>query len=329
MTKHDYPLCNLCGRTAHYLVLFHDSKNNNTYATTRCPECVDKPEPQLNNKVPYNDIPLWYGSYAFPEVKVDSMDSPGMLTRVEVRSRLAPDVILLHNPFEDQNHLKNDAKEAKRIDNKSRIIYIDSRERNKDVQHLFDWQSDFSIEIKKLELGDIVFDGCLIERKTFNDFAQSIRKDDFWNKLYQAKEAFPNGVFVWIDTNEYEKLKELKYSRNPKMLINSIIGAKAALDANGIIWREFDKAEASEYFYTYFRRLIDTHNYTPKPIVKKKNKSWTELRVQTLMSVPGIGYNTAVKLLSSHKTIENIIELSKNSKSKIMENIKKIFVGDE
>jgi len=47
------------------------------------------------------------------------------------------------------------------------------------------------------------------------------------------------------------------------------------------------------------------------------------------MSVPGKGYNTAVKLLSSHKTIENIIELSKNSKSKIMENIKKIFIGDE
>ncbi len=324
-----YPVCNLCGKTAWDIVLFYDNKNNKTYATTRCPECVDKPEPQLNNKVPYNDIPLWYGSYAFPEVKVDSMGSPGMLTRAEVRSRLAPNVILLHNPFEDQNHLKNDKKKVKRIDIKSRIIYIDSRERNKDVQHLFDWQSDFSIEIKKLELGDIVFDGCLIERKTFNDFAQSIRKEDFWNKLYQAKEAYPNGVFVWIDTNEYEKLKELKYSRNPKMLVNSIIGAKAALDANGIIWREFDKAEASEYFYTYFKRLIDTHNYTPKPIVKKKNKSWTELRVQTLMSVPGIGYNTAVKLLSSHKTIENIIELSKNSKSKIMENIKKIFVGDE
>ena len=209
------------------------------------------------------------------------------------------------------------------------VIYIDSRERNKGVQHLFDWQSDFPIEIKKLELGDIVFDGCLIERKTFNDFVQSIRKEDFWNKLYQAKEAYPNGVFVWIDTNEYEKLKELKYSRNPKLLMNSIVGAKAALDANGIIWREFDKAEASEYFYTYFKRLIDTHNYTPKPIVKKKNKSWTELRVQTLMSVPGIGYNTAVKLLSSHKTIEKIIELSKKSNSKIMKNIKKIFVENE
>jgi len=328
MTKYDYPLCNLCGRTAECLVLFYDNKNDKTYATTRCPECVKKPEPQLNNKVPYNDIPLWYGSYAFPEVRVDSLDSPFMLTRAEVWSRLAPNVILLHNPFEDQDHLEKDmGKENMTSENK--IIYIDSRERNKDVQHLFDWQSDFPVEIKKLELGDIVFDGCLIERKTFNDFVQSIRKEDFWSKLYQAKEVYPNGIFVWIDTNEYEKLKEFKYSRNPKLLMNSIIGAKAALDANGIIWREFDKAEASEYFYTYFRRLIDTHNYTPKPIVKKKNKSWTELRIQTLMTVPGIGYNTAVKLLSSHKTIENIIELSKNSKSKIMENIKKIFIGDE
>jgi len=210
----------------------------------------------------------------------------------------------------------------------SKIIYIDSREKNKDVQHLFDWQSDFPIEIKKLELGDIVFDGCLIERKTFNDFVQSIRKEDFWSKLYQAKEVYPNGVFVWIDTNEYEKLKELKYTRNPKLLLNSIVGAKAALDANGIIWREFDKAEASEYFYTYFKRLIETRNYTPKPIVKKKNKSWTELRIQTLMTVPGVGYNTAVKLLSSYKTIENIIKSSKNSKSKVMKNIEKIFIGE-
>ncbi|RLC73935.1 MAG: hypothetical protein DRI61_17520 [Chloroflexi bacterium] len=213
--------------------------------------------------------------------------------------------------------------------NENKTIYIDSRERNKDVQHLFDWQSDFSVEIKKLELGDIVFDGCLVERKTINDFAQSIRKEDFWNNLYQAKEVYPNGVFVWIDTNEYEKLKELKYSRNPKLLMNSILGAKVALDANGIIWREFDKAEASEYFYTYFKRLIETRNYTPKPIVKKKNKSWTELRVQTLMSVPGVGYNTATKLLSSYKTIEKIIESSKTSEGKIMKNIKKIFVENE
>ena len=323
MTK--YSLCNLCGRTAHCLVLFHDNKNNKTYATTRCPECIKKPEPQLNNKVPYNILPLWYGSWAFPD---NSVDSPIMVSRVELHAHF-PNVIFLHNPFEEQDSSRINKKKIEVLNDKNTTIYIDSREKNKDVQHLFDWQSDFPVEIKKLELGDIIFDGCLIERKTISDFAQSIRKEDFWNKLYQAKEVYPNGVFVWIDTNEYEKLKELRYSRNPKLLMNSILGAKAALDANGITWREFDKAEASEYFYIYFKRLIETRNYTPKPIVRKKNKSWTELRVQTLMSVPGIGYNTAVKLLSSHKTIENIIKSSRNSNSKVMKNIKKIFIGNE
>jgi len=98
-----YPVCNLCGKTARNLVLFYDNKNGKTYATTRCPEYVNKPEPQLNNEVPYNDIPLWYGSYAFPEIKVDSMNSPVMLTRAEVRSRLASNVIVLQNPFEDHD----------------------------------------------------------------------------------------------------------------------------------------------------------------------------------------------------------------------------------
>ena len=325
MTEYDYPLCNLCGKTAWNLVLFYDDKNDKTYATTRCPECVHKPEPQLNNKTPFSNIPLWYGSYTFPELKVD-VDSPVMLTRTELRAKF-PKYDFLHNPFEEQNHSKRKNKsEIKTISDDSKIIYIDSRERNKDVQHLFNWQSYFKVEIKKLELGDIVFDGCLIERKTITDFVQSIRKEDFWSKLYQAKENYPNGVFVWIDTDEYEKLKELRYSQNARLTFNSILGAKAALDASGIIWREFGKAEASEYFYTYFKRLVTTHEYTPKPIIKKKDKSWTELRIQTLMSVPGIGYNTAIKLLREHNTIAKIIESSKNSKSKIMQNIKKIFI---
>jgi len=93
-----YSRCNLCGKIADWLVLFYDEKERKTYATTRCHECVNKPEPQLNNKEAYNRIPLWYGSWAFPEVRDDS---PFRLPRVEVLARLSPDVILLPNPFEE------------------------------------------------------------------------------------------------------------------------------------------------------------------------------------------------------------------------------------
>ena len=95
-----YCRCNLCGRLADWLVLFYDSVEDKKYATTRCDECRDKPEPQLDNKVPYNNIPLWHGSWAFPEYRVDSLDSPIRLTYAEVRARLSPDVIFLPNQFQ-------------------------------------------------------------------------------------------------------------------------------------------------------------------------------------------------------------------------------------
>jgi len=48
MAEYDYPLCNLCGRIAWNLVSFHDDKNDKTYATTRCPECVKKKNQNRN-----------------------------------------------------------------------------------------------------------------------------------------------------------------------------------------------------------------------------------------------------------------------------------------
>ena len=63
--RNEYPLCNLCGKSADWLVLFYDDENGKTYATTRCCDCFRKPEPQLNGKIPYNNLPLWYGSWAF------------------------------------------------------------------------------------------------------------------------------------------------------------------------------------------------------------------------------------------------------------------------
>ena len=91
-----YCRCNLCGKIADWLVLFY--YKGKAYATTRCHECKNKSEPQLSNKEYYNSIPLWYGSWAFPEVRDDS---PFRVPRAEVLARLSPEVILLRNPFEE------------------------------------------------------------------------------------------------------------------------------------------------------------------------------------------------------------------------------------
>jgi len=203
------------------------------------------------------------------------------------------------------------------------IIYIDSREKNESIKHLFDNQSEFKIIISKQELGDIIFDGCLIERKTISDFSNSLTKSDFWNKLFQAKSEFSK-IFVWIDTTLYQNIKFMSY-RN-KYIFDSIEGAKVTLDSLDITWREFDKEHASDYFYRYFKKIISDKKYTPKPEVKKRGKSLTELRIQNLMSIPNIGYKNAISLLTKYKTIENIIHISKsNDSDKKMKTINDIF----
>ena len=202
-------------------------------------------------------------------------------------------------------------------------IYIDSRESNSEVRHLFDKQTDFNIEIKKQELGDIIFDGCLIERKTISDFYNSFRKSDMWSKIFQANDTY-NKVFIWIDTTPYQTSKFFSY-RN-KYVFDMIEGTKVTLDSLDITWREFDKEHASDYFYRYFKKIISEKKYVPKPEVKKKGKSLLELRLQTLYSgIPNVGYQKALELLREYKTIENIMNASKTSDNKIMNNINTIY----
>ena len=203
------------------------------------------------------------------------------------------------------------------------IIYIDSRESCREIQELFSKQKDFEVVIQKLELGDIIFDGCLIERKSISDFYNSFRKSDMWSKIFQANDAF-NKLFIWIDTTPYQTSKFFSY-RN-KYVFDMIEGTKVTLDSLDITWREFDKEHASDYFYRYFKKIISEKKYVPKPEVKKKGKSLVELRLQTLYSgVPNVGYQKALELLKEYRTIENIIEASKNVDNKIMKNINSVY----
>ena len=203
------------------------------------------------------------------------------------------------------------------------IIYIDSRESCREIQELFSKQKDFEVVIQKLELGDIIFDGCLIERKSISDFYNSFRKSDMWSKIFQANDAF-NKLFIWIDTTPYQTSKFFSY-RN-KYVFDMIEGTKVTLDSLDITWREFDKEHASDYFYRYFKKIISEKKYVPKPEVKKKGKSLVELRLQTLYSgVPNVGYQKALELLKEYRTIENIIKASKNLDDNIMKNINSIY----
>ena len=201
-------------------------------------------------------------------------------------------------------------------------IFIDTREHNNQIRELFSKQKDFKVVIQKLELGDIVFDGCVIERKSISDFYNSFRKSDMWSKAFQMKDAY-NKVFIWIDTTPYQTSKF--YSYRNKFIFDMIEGTKVTLDSLDITWREFDKEHASDYFYRYFKKIISEKKYVPKPEVTKKGKSLLELRQQLLMSIPKVGYNSAIVLMKEYDYLGDIVNKSKNTEEKKLKEIQRIF----
>ena len=202
------------------------------------------------------------------------------------------------------------------------MIIIDSRESCKEIRELFSKQSDFKVVIQKLELGDITFDGCIIERKSISDFYNSFRKSDMWSKVFQMNDAF-NKVFIWIDTTPYQTSKFFSY-RN-KYIFDMIEGTKVTLDSLDITWHEFDKEHASDYFYRYFKKIISEKKYVPKPEVRKRGKSLIELRQQLLMCVPKIGYNSAIALMKEYGDLGKIVYESENTENKKLKEIQRIF----
>ena len=97
-----YPLCNICGEHADWLVIFYMSRGQKQFATTRCQKHNHNPESKLNNKTPYDQRPLWYGSWCF-SADEGMNSSLGTISRGRIRSTLHSDITLLPNLFEEKD----------------------------------------------------------------------------------------------------------------------------------------------------------------------------------------------------------------------------------
>lgn len=202
-------------------------------------------------------------------------------------------------------------------------IVIDTRESNETVQTMFDRQHEFPVEIKKLEIGDVAFQGCCIERKTPSDFMGSIRKSNFWNNMLSIKSNYAIPI-LWIDgTNEDWKRI---FSRIRSDSYNSYQGAKAAIVMNGIPICEFEnRRDARNFFLTLFSKISDKKEFQAPLEIRKKGRSQTELKLQSIACVPTIGMKTALGLLTKYKSIERLIVASKKSNDKKLNKIEEFF----
>lgn len=187
------------------------------------------------------------------------------------------------------------------------IILIDDRE-NKNISY---YLKEFGcrVNIKRLEVGDfIISDRVCIERKTFNDFIDSIINGRIFQQTEEMKRNFEKCFLLIEGKNSNGRLTEnaLKAAMATLILkynIDVIMTENEKETARLVYWMARKEQEE-------FKRIIGIKG-------KKKPKDIKYLQQYFLSSLPGISTVLSKRLLEHFKNIKNIINASESDLVKV------------
>lgn len=192
-------------------------------------------------------------------------------------------------------------------------VIFDSRE--KDLIDISKVNNE-NIEVKQLNLGDIIIDNIIIERKTWSDLASSILDGRYKEQSERLKEAKENGfiIYYFIEGN-------LDMYRERGITKDTLISTLFSLTYN----KDFFvmQTKSTQQTYDFLMKLKKKTETTEKNgtsntmLCKKKNSKITKENISELMicQIPSISQNTSKILLNHFKDIQTIIlELETNER---------------
>jgi len=208
------------------------------------------------------------------------------------------------------------------------LIVIDSREVNtasKVVKSLMELGAEVSV--RPLDKGDyVVSEECAFERKTVHDFVYTLTHRDLFEQLLLLKDSY---LKPFIIIEGYLPII-YKFSKiNP----SSVWGAMFALAKQGIyLIHTTNYKETADFLYTSARQEQIVEK---RPLVihhVKKTETITDSQVFFIASLPNIGREKAVSILSSYENPLNaLINVDRWAKDvrglgpKITEKVKKVL----
>ena len=160
---------------------------------------------------------------------------------------------------------------------------------------------------QRLIVGDYICGEICVEAKTIADFIESMRNGHLWRQLDNMDANYQQfAVVVWGDIKDH--LRELKRRGNDKATYGRILKelngglARVMADFGCIIYRAPSLSEAA-----YF--LAALHQKCNKPASRHGAKavrrvSTNDVRLDALLTVPGIGQEMAENILASCGSIE-------------------------
>lgn len=181
-------------------------------------------------------------------------------------------------------------------------IEIDYREKNSLVPSILK-NLQLEIEIKELKVADYIVNGTAIERKTIDDFLQSMINRRLINQLEELQQ-YPNRLLIIEGLEEQELYNDFDQGINGNAIRGFILTILLKYKTP-IIYTKNPK-DTAQFIYLLSKKQDKELPLNPK----KKSHNKKEQKQYIMESFPGIGPKTAKKLLEKHKTLKQIINLS-------------------
>ena len=189
-------------------------------------------------------------------------------------------------------------------------VYVDNRElRSQTAKYL----AELGVKLipEQLPIADyIVSDRVAIERKTTEDFLQSIIDKRLFQQLTDLKRNYTVPILIIEGENVY---------KGKAISPDAVRGALASiiLDFNvPILWAK-TPSETAHLIYAITRREQKKEKRYPSIKKEKMPLSDRELQEYIVSGLPGIDLTLARRLLKELKTVENIFTASENTLKKV------------
>ncbi len=195
------------------------------------------------------------------------------------------------------------------------VIYVDSREMKSEVVKKL-YEMGIAVRVQNLDVGDYVLsDRVAVERKTVDDFIDSIIDRNIFDQLLRLKKAYLKPILIIEGNGLYKRL-------NP----NAIRGALAtiAVDFGIPIIQTANAEETAEILAIIARREQEGKERAVSPHVGKTKMTLKEQQEYVVSAISDIGPVLARNLLEHFQTIERIATASEEELMKVPKIGKKI-----
>ncbi len=188
------------------------------------------------------------------------------------------------------------------------IVIVDDREKNTNITNYLE-EKGLVINFIRLDVGDyVISERVCIERKTADDFVNSIIDGRVFRQIETIKINYPKAVLL-IEGNNFRR------SMNENAIKAAISTLVVKYDASVIMTKDED--DTAKIIYWLARKEQEDNKNDISIVKKKKPKDVRKLQEHVLLSFPGISTVLSKRLLEHFRSIKSVMNATEEELIKV------------